>query len=184
MKISTKETVYVQRNDINYLRQFENMNDYFNIYAKTFTNDINIIDDSNRYEFVRFCDPEDIKYFETIDWILDYKDVKSLNEEELIKLGCSFSDQLNELAKVINNPSTSKSESKKLYEQYQRLQYKMYSLRDFIWYKKGMLDMTFPEGIEVENKKTSQEQTEKIVQEKPKLFSKIFNRLRKNKNDD
>ena len=181
MKISIKETVYVQRNDINYLRQFENMNDYFNIYAKTFTNDINIIDDSNRYEFVRFSDPEDIKYFETIDWILDYKDVKSLNEKELIELGCSFSDQLNELARIINNSSKSPEAAKRLYDQYQRLQYKMYSLRDFIWYKKGMLDMTFPEGLESQSKQNNKEET---VQEKPKLFNKIFDRFKRNKNNN
>jgi len=182
MKVFTKEAVYVQRNDINLLRKFEN--DYFNIYVKTFTDNINIIDDSNRYEFAKFSDSEDIEYFERIDWILDYKDVKSLNEKELIELGCRFSDELNELARIINNSSKSPEAAKRLYDQYQRLQYKMYSLRDYIWFKKGMLDMTFPEGLEFQSKQNNKEETEEPLQEKPKLFNKIFDRFKRNKNNN
>lgn len=177
MKIFRNEAVYVQKNDVAYFNKFDEPI-LASVYVKLFSEPVNIINDRNRYEFIKYEEAEEIEFFKKQEWILDYDTVKSLSEEELIKLGCSFSDKLNELASVINNPSTLKDTAKELYEQYQKLQYKMYSLRDYIWFKKGMLDMKIPEEIESEKPKVQET-------EKPKLFQKIFNRLKKgeNKND-
>lgn len=176
MKIFRNEAVYVQKNDVAYFNKFDEPI-LASVYVKLFSEPVNIVNDRNRYEFIKYDEEKEIEFFKKQEWILDYDDVKSLTDEELIQLGTSFSDKLNELASVINNPLTEESKKIDLYEQYQKLQYKMYSLRDYIWYKQGQLDMKFP--IEIEEHPKQEEV------EKPKLFQKLFNRIKKGeqKND-
>lgn len=176
MKIFRNEAVYVQKNDVAYFNKFDEPI-LASVYVKLFSEPVNIINDRNRYEFIKYDEEQEIEFFKKQEWILDYDDVKSLTDEELIQLGTSFSDKLNELASVINNPSTLEETAKALYEQYQKLQYKMYSLRDYIWYKQGKLNINFPKEIE-------EIQKQEGVGEKPKLFQKIINRFKKGEQEN
>ena len=75
MKIITDNAVYVQKNDIAYLNQTD-LAIPASIFMKIFGNDI--VDDNNRYEFIKFDTPEEIEYFRNIDWMIDYNEVKNL----------------------------------------------------------------------------------------------------------
>ena len=83
MKIITDSVAYVQKNDIAFLTQTDRAIPA-SIFMKVFGNGIVIIDDSNRYEFVEFEAPEEIEFFKSIDWMIDYNEVKDLSEGEPI----------------------------------------------------------------------------------------------------
>jgi len=53
MKIITSEAVYVQKNDIGFLNQTD-LPIPASIFMKVFGNGVTIIDNSNRFEFVKF----------------------------------------------------------------------------------------------------------------------------------
>ena len=85
MKILKDNKIYVQKNDMAYLNSSE-LDIPASIYMKVYGKGITIIDNSNRYEFIEFTDPKEIEFFQGLDWIVDYDEVKDLTEEELTKI--------------------------------------------------------------------------------------------------
>jgi hypothetical protein len=83
MKIFNNENglrkVYVQMNDIMRLNQTDETIPT-SIYEKFFTG-IFIVDESNRMDFVEFSQPEEIEFFESMDWIVDYKQIRDLSKK-------------------------------------------------------------------------------------------------------
>lgn len=149
MKIITDNAVYVQKNDIAFLNQTD-LAIPASIFMKVFGNGIVIIDDSNRYEFVKFEAPEEIELFKGIDWMIDYNEVKDLSEEETIALGQSIAEEKNNIAQRFN--SMTPEERKKnmtMVSQCELLDFKMYSLRDVLWFKQGHIKMELPEGVDL-----------------------------------
>lgn len=116
---------------------------------KIFGNGTVIIDDSNRYEFVAFNEPDEIDFFSSLDWILDYNQVKDLSEEETIALGQSIVDEKNNIAEGLNSMSPEEREKNRdMVTQYELLDFKKYSLVDFIAFKQGRMKWQLPEGVE------------------------------------
>ena len=62
MKIITNDAVYVQKNDMGFLNQTDLLIPV-SVFLKVFGNGITIIDDSNRFEFIKFEDKEEIEFF-------------------------------------------------------------------------------------------------------------------------
>lgn len=145
MKIINGEKVYVQKNDINQ----SDLPIPASIFMKVFGNGIVIIDDSNRYEFVEFTTPEEIEFFKSLDWMIDYNEVKDLSEEETIELGQSIAQEKNEIAQKFNsmNPDDRKK-NMNMVSQCELLDFKMYSLRDVLWFKQGHISMELPDDVE------------------------------------
>lgn len=52
------------------------------------------------------------------------------------------------------------------------LDFKFYSLRDFLWFKQGHIKMTFPKGIELPTELSKEKGVKKLVRD-------ILNRKRK-----
>ncbi len=149
MKIITNNVAYVQKNDIVCLNQTDLVIPA-SIFMKVFGNGIVIIDDSNRYEFVEFDASEEIEFFKGIDWMIDYNEVKDLSEEETIALGQSIAEEKNNIAQRFN--SMTPEERKKnmnMVSQCELLDFKMYSLRDVLWFKQGHIKMELPEGVDL-----------------------------------
>ena len=145
MKIITENAVYVQKNDIAYLHHTD-LPIPASIFMKVFGNGIVIINDDNRYEFEKFEDPSEIEFFNGLDWIIDYNSVKDLSDDEIIEMGQRIAQAKNQIAEQFN--SMSKDERKKNLEmvtQCELLDFKMYSLRDILWFKQGHLKMTLPD---------------------------------------
>ena len=147
MKIITDSAVYVQKNDIAYLNQTD-LAIPASIFMKVFGSGIVIIDDSNRYEFVEFDAPEEIEFFKGIDWMIDYNEVKDLSEEETITLGQSIAKEKNSIAQRFNSLTLEeRKENMNMVSQCELLDFKMYSLRDVLWFKQGHIKMELPEGL-------------------------------------
>lgn len=148
MKIITKDCAYVQKNDIVYLNETD-LPIPASVFMKIFGKGTVIINDSNRFEFISFENPDEIEFFKDIDWMIDYNEVKDLSEEEIINLGQSIAQKQNEIAVKYNSMSEKeKEENISMVQQYELLDFKIYSLRDILWFKQGHIKMYLPEGIE------------------------------------
>lgn len=160
MKIITEKAAYVQKNDLMYLNS-SSLAIPASIYMKVFGWGITIIDDRNRYEFVKFEEDSEIEFFKDIDWMIDYNEVKDLTEEEMINLGQSIVEKKNAIAKKYNGMSRKEKKNNcEMIQDCELLEFKMYSLADIIHYKRGELPMDLP--VEVVGKK------------KGNLFQKVF----------
>lgn len=149
MKIITDDAVYVQKNDIIYLTQTD-LAIPASIFMKVFGSGIVVIDDSNRYEFVKFDVPEEIEFFKGIDWMIDYNEVKDLSEEETIALGESIAEEKNSIARKFNSMMPEeRKENMNMVSQCELLDFKMYSLRDVLFFKQGRLKIELPEGVDL-----------------------------------
>lgn len=102
MKIITDNAVYVQKNDFIYLNS-SNLAIPASIFDKVFGYGVTIIDDRNRYEFIEFNAPEEIEFFKNIDWIIDYNEIKDLNEEEMYDLIRNICQEQNLLEEMEDN---------------------------------------------------------------------------------
>lgn len=148
MKIITSEAVYVQKNDIGFLNQTD-LSIPASIFLKVFGNGITIIDNSNRFEFVKFEEESEIEFFKNLDWIVDYDSVKDLDESQIIELGQAVAQQKNNIATQYNSMTNDEHrENEHMVFECERLDFKMYSLRDALWFKQGHLQFDLPEGID------------------------------------
>ena len=147
MKIITDNAVYVQKNDMVYLNQLDLVIPT-SIFMKVFGNGVVIIDDRNRYEFVEFNAPEEIEFFKGIDWMIDFNKVKDLSKEEIIAFGQSIAEERNRIAQKLNSMTQEEiKENMNMVSQYELLDFKMYSLRDVLWFKQGNIKIELPEGV-------------------------------------
>lgn len=172
MKIITSNSAFVQMNDLAYLNQSD-LEIPASIFTKIFGNGIVIIDNRNRYHFMEFKDPKEIEFFNAIDWMVDYNKVKDLSEKEIMELAQSIAEKRDGIAQKFNSMTQEqRKKNMSMVSQCELLDFKFYSLRDFLWFKQGHIKMTFPEEIELPTK---------LVQEKgaKKLIIDILNKKRK-----
>lgn len=151
MKIITNDAAYVQKNDIAYLNQTD-LDIPASIYLKACEIGTFIVDDSNRYEFIRFNKSDEIQFFKNQDWILDYNQVKDMTEDELIEYCERIITQYNELAETFNALSEQEQmQNTELDMQCDLLAFKLFSLQEFIFYRKGLLEMQLPSELPKES---------------------------------
>ena len=165
MKIITENAVYVQKYDIANLIHTD-LPIPNSIYRKIFKNRIA----SNRYAFEKFENPREIEYFSGLDWIVDYHLVKDLSDDEIIEMGQNIAHSRNQIAQQFNKMS--EKERKKnlnLITQCELLEFKLYSLRDILYFRQNHLKITLPEGIDYPEGYVPKE--ENGIQ---KLIKKIF----------
>ena len=118
------------------------------IFLKVFGDGITIIDNSNRFEFIKFEEKSEIEFFKSQDWIVDFDDVKNLDDVQFIELGQSIAKQKNDIAIKYNAMSNEERvDNQYLFFECERLDFKMYSLRDILWLKQGHIHFDLPSGI-------------------------------------
>jgi len=144
MKIVNSDSVYVQKNDIAYLNSSD-LPIPTSIFMKVFGNGVTIINDSNRYDFVKFKEESEIEYFKSLDWMIDYNEVKNLSEDEIIKLLEGIGEELEKIATAFNSMSDEdRKQHSDMVAKYGLLEFKFYSLRDILWLKQGHISMKLP----------------------------------------
>lgn len=77
MKIIKDNAIYVQKNDIGFLNQTD-LEIPMSIYLKVFGNGIVVINNKNKYEFVKFDEEVEIRFFKEQNCIIDYDTIKDL----------------------------------------------------------------------------------------------------------
>ena len=135
--------VYVQMNDIAMLIHSD-LPVPASIYEKIYADTV-ITDDSNRMDFVEFNQPSDIKFFESLDWIVDYKAIRVLSEEEINYKEQEIAKEINEIVNIYNSMSEEeKINNQSLVQDYDFLNYKLVYLNEILLVKKGQSFMPFP----------------------------------------
>ena len=147
MKIFNEENgikkVYVQMNDLMTLINTD-LSIPGSVFEKVFS-DVVIVNDSNRMDFVEFTEPNDIKYFESLDWIVDYKEIRDLSEEEIKNKGQEIAKEMNRIAERYNSMTDDqKYRNQSLIQKHELLDYKMKYLAEILWVKRGYREMPFP----------------------------------------
>ena len=156
MKIINNTNAYVQKKDLDYLIN-RNLSLPESIILKIH-NEITI-NENNKYEFVEFKNIKEIKYFKSLDWIVDYKQVNKLTENEITDLCKKIADEINEISDKYKSLSNlEKLENYDMIKRCELLEYKMHSLRDALWFKQWQLNIEIPETkykqfIKIFNKK-------------------------------
>lgn len=186
MKIFKDNSVYVQKNDMVNLNHTD-IPIPASIFLKVFGQGITVIDETNRYEFIEFNAPEEIKFFQEQDWIVDYNAIRDLTEEELMELGQSIAQDKNAKAKAFNKLPKKQRQQKyqSVVSSLELLDFKMYSISDMIMFKRGELEFPLPQGVQrpaiVVAEQTVEEQTPVIVTEEKQEtgIKRLFKTLRK-----
>lgn len=143
-KEQDKEKVYVQLNDIMELIQ-SNKPIPASIIDKLFGQEMLIVDDENRDDFVEFDKKEEINFFKKQDWIVDYKKYRDLSPEDLKLLMEDTVKRLDEITIEYNKiTNDDKSKRAKLYDEYGLLDYKIGGMQQIMRIKKGEYNPPFP----------------------------------------
>lgn len=151
MKIITENAAYVQKNDIAYLTHTE-LPIPATIFEKVYGEGIVIIDNRNRYEFVKFDKCYEIEFFKGLDWMIDYNQVKDLKDEEIMQMGQDICDKRNKLAEKYNAMSIEdRKKNASLSDECDLLEFKMHSLSDVFLFMSGKLKMPFPKELREKN---------------------------------
>lgn len=170
MKIITKDAVHVQMNDLMFLHQTD-LPIPCSIFLKVFGQGTVIVNDSNRYDFVKFEDEAEIEYFKNLDWIIDYNSVKELDKENINQLVAQIVDEEQKIADKFNNlPENEKVDNFDMVARYEQLEYKQYNLKKFMSFKQGKISMELPESIEypTDYKPTIKNAIKQFIKRKPK----------------
>lgn len=108
------------------------------------------IDNSNRYNFAEFDLPEEVEFFRNRDWILDYGEIKLLNEEELERLAQKKFLENQLLIETYNKMSEIEQDNNyELIRQHRRLWHQFKDIMAFHEYRCGNLDLNLPEEVDL-----------------------------------
>lgn len=136
MKIFNNGTLYVQRKDLINLLIFDiNMPKNLKDNLKR----INLTED-NQYTFVRFTDKEEIAYYNSLPWIIDYDKYIDLTDNEILELGSKIDRKM----KRITNKCINEHKKNEYLNKYKELALQLQSLRDFFWYKREFINFEVP----------------------------------------
>lgn len=140
-----REVVYVQMQDIMQLNQ----SDMF-IPASIYSKGITIVDDSNRFKFVRFDNEQEVDFFKKIDFILDYDYYKNFTDRQLDKEWKKYAIQANEIAKRWNSISPNeRNQNKNLLQEHENLEYMLSFLSEIYAIKHGKMSMPFLDFVKL-----------------------------------
>ena len=154
MKINYSNKIYIQVIDLMWLNTLNIdmpsvvRKSIFNISYRLINNSISNTD------FIYFEDNEIIKYFNNLDWIIDYDEVKDLSLYELTVYRNNVKKECNNLIKKYNRMDYyDKLKNWLLRDRINYLNIKWLNIRDFILYRMGIIRYELPEGISKQRRK-------------------------------
>ena len=150
-----KDVVYVQMNDILYLIHETDIPVSGSIFTKAFPDftGMNIVTDKNRFDFVRFEDSSDVKFFKKLDFILDFDQYKNLTDAQLEKEIRNLEARAEEIAKKWNKMTKKQRRNKKsLYEEHRNINYIICFLLEVYDVVHGRKTMPFPKFVKIPNR--------------------------------
>ena len=159
MKIIIDNAIYIQKCDIINIdnevpptilsRIFEDNSDL---------NDLRLVGDHNKFDFIKFEDKTEVEYFKNAEWILDYNLVKNLDEQQLLQLY----NTLNEEYKKFKTNNNKNSESTILLS-------KIVSLSHYICFIQGK----YSHG------ETSYNLPQEVIEQNSKILKRVNNDYKK-----
>ena len=101
MKIITDNAAYVQLNDIAFLANSDKEMPA-SILMKVAYEPI-IINNKNRFQFVKFENQTEIDFFKSLDWLLDYNFLKDLKKSQIDSIYSALANEFVELYIQVQN---------------------------------------------------------------------------------
>ena len=147
-----KEAVYVQMQDIMYLSNETDMPIPASIFTKVFTG-VTIVTDANRFEFVKFDEEHEVKFFRELEFIIDFDQYKGFTDEQLEAEAQKLGTKANEIAEKWNSMKPEEREKNaELYEEHRNLGYMINFLSEIYAVKHGKRKMPFPDFVKMPEK--------------------------------
>jgi len=152
MKIIRENACYIQRKDLAFLQEIADCIPA-TIYEKVFIpNQVITVNGGNREDFIKFDQPHEINYFKDIDWMLDYDQVKDLEDVDLWIYAQNISHELHFNKGSYQRMSNDEKEKyQRLMDRCDQLEHLYYSAVTFIRAKQKELTIPYPEEILSEN---------------------------------
>lgn len=148
MKVITNDAIYIQRSDFANIIKID-LNVPTTLRLQAFNESWFMLDDDNRFDFMRFDKPEEVAYLKSLDWIIDYSSVKDLSEEEIIKMSNKLIEQRNSIIEEYERSSyLEKTNNIDMINRYRCLSFEINSLRDILNFKRNNLIIELPKGVE------------------------------------
>lgn len=149
-----RQVVYVQLNDIAYLTQYFDAPVPVSIYQKVYGNqDIIIIDNTNRWNFVRFDGEHEIEFFEEVTYIPDFEKYNCFTatalEQEHNRAVKEFEHIREEYAQKQKEKHPSEQELNEMVETLNGLLFMVQSIAVLEEVKRGIISMPFPDFVTV-----------------------------------
>jgi len=142
MKIIVNKSVYVQKQDIRYLKSLNNLTS-LTIYLKY---KYLLTEKLDEYEFVKVKNIEDKKYIKNLNSILDFNELNKLSINELIDVAQDLLSKKYELSKKYNClPTSEKEKNIDLVYYCTELTHMFYSIKDMVLYKRGDILFDIPQ---------------------------------------
>lgn len=151
MKVFSGNSVFVQKDDLFHLIRYGEGDIEIprTIISQLTSSGAFVVTSQDKYDFVEFKELPEISFFQSLDWIIDYHAVKDYSNEELIELGKRTAEEKNGTAICFNSMTYEEQQQHSdLVRRCNFLEFKMYSIRDFLWFKQGHIKMDLPEGVD------------------------------------
>ena len=143
MKISTKNSMYVQKKDLEFLKDIVRLLP-LSISKKIFENKDLDTDDYDIYDFFEFTDEEDIEFFRSLDWLIDYTQVKDLENDELRQIATIVAQRYDEVARKLHSINQKDEGYRNTIEECTLLSYQITTLEDIADINSGLLKIKMP----------------------------------------
>lgn len=143
MKIIQDNSLYIQKIDLEFLKYHARILPE-NISKKIFENPEIDLDDYNKYDLFKFDEPQDIEFFQNLDFIIDYTVIKDYNNEELYEYVKTCHKEFESTALQLFTTNKKDPQYTNVLFRYKVLSYKKLSLYHISEFKNGLLDMPLP----------------------------------------
>ena len=142
-----KEVAYVQMQDIMYLTHETDMPIPASIFTKVFQG-VTIVNDSNRFDFVKFSKEEEVNFFRGLDFIIDYNQYKDLSDKQLEEKWEELAGKANEIAEKWNSMTEDeRKENSSLFDEHRNIHYMLKFITEVYAIKHGKRVMPFPKFV-------------------------------------
>lgn len=138
MKITTNDAIYIQKTDLLYLQQLKYP---MGKSIKTKVYQFIVIGEEHESDFVKFTNPDEIEFFSSMDWLLEYDSVINMTL-----------DDINNISEEVYKEQMSLNDDQrntKRIDRFDQLNLKIKSLRDALLFKQGSLKITLPKELRI-----------------------------------
>lgn len=143
MKILTKNIVYVQKKDLEFLKYIVRILPP-SIGQKIFENKDLDPDDYDKYDFFEFTDDDDIAFFRSLDWLIDYTQVKDSKNDNLRQIAEKVAIKYDEVARRLYSMTEKDENYKSTLQEYTLLSYQIATIEDISDINNGLLKINIP----------------------------------------
>lgn len=141
MKVFKNGRVYVQKEDLMLLLECGRLIPA-SVFDKVYSNEYFVVGESNKEDYIEFNKPEDLEFFESLDWIVDYDEVKDLSLEEIDEI---FKKTQKEMEQILKSSFSNKKDySIKPHIKYELLNNRLYTLAKVYYYKSHKVSLILP----------------------------------------